>query len=216
MATRSRSTDQLLQGVDAWERVAARVWDAQVGLAQESFERLMSLAESLPGAPGVDGPALVTLGRGYADFVNRAVGLSVGYAEDLATLARETAADLLSTETRSGPRSAHTRTIPVRLRGAVGAAVTTRITLANHQPDRHTVTFELGPVTGPHGTFAPDLRVDPSVLSLTPDEEASVQLTLDLPPEHYEPGGTYSCAVTVHGGDAAILALSIEVDDEPA
>jgi hypothetical protein len=218
MQTRPDAPEQVRLAQE-WGWMAARTWEAQAALARDSLERVIALSQSAQASvPSMDRDALAAVSAGYADFVNRAVSLSLNYADDMAALVQTTATRLLQ-DVQAGPgRSASNGpSIHVLLNGSVGTSIVTRVTLANHQPREHDVTFEVGPVTGPRGSFAPSLRVRPAVLTLAPGAEADVELTLDLPAEDYEPAGTYAGIVTVRGGDEAVLALTIQVDPaEPA
>lgn len=214
MATGAQPVDQVQRAIDEWRRMASGAWEAQAALARESLERMTELSQSVPSAPGLDRAAVTAVTREYADFVNRAVGLSLGYADDMAALVQSTAARMLE-DVQAGSRGAATsvQTIPMILRGHVGSTITSRVTLANHQAVTHDVTFEVGPVVGPRGSFAPSLRLEPAVLTLEPEQEAAVELHVELPAEHFDPGATYSCQVAVHGGDEAILSLTIQAEE---
>ena len=213
MPTRPDAPQQVRLALEEWGWAAARTWEAQAALARESLERVIALSQTAQGSvPGLDRAALTAISQDYSEFVNRAVGLSLAYADDMAALVQGTATRLVQdAQGRTGSRESGPE-IQLVLRGAVGSSIRTRVTLANHQPREHDVTFEVGPVTGSGTSFAPSLRVQPSVLTLGPGAEADVELVLDLPAEHYEPGQTYSCRVTVRGGDEALLALTIQVD----
>ena len=214
MSTRPDPPGQVRLALEEWGWMAARTWEAQAALARESLERVIALSQSAQGSvPTLDPEALTAVSRGYAEFVNRAVNLSLTYADDMSALVQGTATRLLQ-DVQGGPGLSPSTgpAIHVVLHGAVGSSIVTRVTLANHQPREHDVTFEVGPVTGSGRSFAPSLRVQPSVLTLAPGTEAEVELTLDLPAEDFEPGGTYRGRVTVRGGQEAVISLTIEVD----
>jgi hypothetical protein len=214
MSPRPDAPEQVRLALEEWGWAVARTWEAQAALARESLERVIALAQSAQGSvPGLDRDALTAVSQDYAEFVNRAVSLSLTYADDMATLLQSAAARLVKdVQGQPAANAAQRPEIHLVLRGAVGSSISTRVTLANHQPREHAVTFEVGPVTGPAGSFAPSLRVQPSVLTLGPGEEAEIELSLDLPAEDYAAGQSYSGRVTVRGGDEAVLALTIKTD----
>lgn len=216
MPTRPDGAEQVRLALGEWGWMAARAWEAQSALARESLERVIAMTQSAQsGVPGLERDVLAAVSQDYAEFINRAMGLSMSYADDMAALVQRTATRLLQ-DVQGGPggTASPDPAMYVVLGGAAGSSIVTRVTLANHQPREHDVTFEVGRVTGPDGSFAPSLRVEPSVLTLGPGAEAEVELTLDLPAEDYRPGCTYSGRVTIRGGDEAVLSLTIQVDPE--
>ena len=201
--------------LEEWGRVAARSWETQAKLAQEALDRAVRLASSSRSSlPTLDPDALAAASEEYTDFVNRAVGLSLAYADDMVALLQQTGRRLLEDvqPVSTGHDASGSSASPVVLHGAVGSTLVTTVTLANHQLQAHDVSFEVGPLTGPRGAFMPTTRLVPAILTVDPGAEAQVELSLDLPADQFEPDEVYSGRIVVRGGDDAVLVLSVRTD----
>jgi hypothetical protein len=113
-------------------------------------------------------------------------------------------------EENGSPRRAR-----LSLRGAVGSVVRATFTVENRREGPSDVSLVFPKVTGRNGlAFQAPFVAEPAVFRLAPGEERPVQIALQLLPELFVAGESYSCQVIVRGPEDMRLDLDIVV--EPA
>jgi len=222
MVTTTPTPTATFQGaLSDWSRLVARSIEGQARLARGSVALARRVAVNDEGRGSAAGRAyLDSLGREAAHYWTEAVALGLGYADGLLSLAQDTAARVLDdVDAAAGPTPVRpdggdpgVRRIAVALAGIVGSEIATKVTVANNQPRRRAVKFDVGVLTGPDGPFHPPLHLEPASLTLPAGEEGTVGLRLEMRPDLFTRGETYRGEIRVHGGDEAILVLSVRAE----
>jgi hypothetical protein len=104
--------------------------------------------------------------------------------------------------------------ITLNLSGLPGTTASASLSIANTTAQRSVVdyaTTDLRRIDGQGPAVHPALTITPEHLSLEPDEEADVILSLNLDPDRYDPGAVYAGIVYISGGSDFRVEVQLRV-----
>lgn len=210
------------------QNLAARVWTDQRRATERYTELMERTLRGDVDAREVGAELLRFGGEEGAGYTLEAAQLTLDYYEALLDLGRsygerfyERALRERSNETGGGAgERAPPRQIEMELRGEIGQEAWGAFVIENKRNRTAHVSFVVSDFVDAAGgdAFRPPLVLEPSWLTLGPNEQAEVRLRLHLFEEMFTSGHRYRTHIFVHGRDELELIVTVRVDApaEPA
>ncbi|MCU1659912.1 MAG: hypothetical protein JWO57_4568, partial [Pseudonocardiales bacterium] len=184
----------------------------------------------------------VETGRAYLESARRETerywrdlaGIGTEYAADVLALGSRASKAVLrdvsstvrtrkGTAAPAGPSSAGVdttsadgkRLLDVGMSGPIGSTATATVTVANRHDRPRRISLKPGPIQDADGNpVNASIQAKPASVTVQPQAEKAVTLSVELDPEVFATGRTYAGTVDVSGGDEAVLRVHLHV--EPA
>jgi hypothetical protein len=105
------------------------------------------------------------------------------------------------------------RLLDVGMNGQLGSTATATVTVANRHDRARRIVLKPGPLHDPDGNaVSAPVQAKPASVTVQPQAEKAVTLSVLLDPEVFTVGSSYTGTVEVSGGDEAVLRVRLHVD----